>query len=245
MALIKCPECNREISDKVKNCPHCGYPLTKSEDDTQKVEISSVNIKIKEKNKRKIVLTIIIICCVILGIIGGVQLYKNQKAKADSQKYEEMVKSYIDNIKLLEVQMIAVGSEAEDLLNLTSRVWSNAIFEKEDSETNKYTKSNGAFVSDFNTAIINIFSDSEIQEKIADIEKGQDNVSSLLKTLQEVPEGYEKIYDTITELSTAFRSLTDFAINPQGNLQTFNSTKQEKIDDFMDLYNKLETQMPD
>ena len=27
MALIKCPECGREISDKAKVCIHCGYPL--------------------------------------------------------------------------------------------------------------------------------------------------------------------------------------------------------------------------
>lgn len=27
MALIKCPECNKEISDKAKQCPHCGYPV--------------------------------------------------------------------------------------------------------------------------------------------------------------------------------------------------------------------------
>ncbi len=25
MSLIKCPECNKEISDKAKVCPHCGY----------------------------------------------------------------------------------------------------------------------------------------------------------------------------------------------------------------------------
>lgn len=29
MALIKCPECNREVSDQAKICPHCGYKLTK------------------------------------------------------------------------------------------------------------------------------------------------------------------------------------------------------------------------
>lgn len=27
MALIKCPECGREISDKAKNCINCGYPI--------------------------------------------------------------------------------------------------------------------------------------------------------------------------------------------------------------------------
>lgn len=25
--LIKCPECEREISDKARTCIHCGYPL--------------------------------------------------------------------------------------------------------------------------------------------------------------------------------------------------------------------------
>ena len=27
MALIKCPECGQDISDKVEICIHCGYPL--------------------------------------------------------------------------------------------------------------------------------------------------------------------------------------------------------------------------
>lgn len=27
MALIKCPECGKEISDKATNCPGCGYPV--------------------------------------------------------------------------------------------------------------------------------------------------------------------------------------------------------------------------
>ena len=27
MALIKCSECGKEISDKAEKCIHCGYPL--------------------------------------------------------------------------------------------------------------------------------------------------------------------------------------------------------------------------
>ena len=27
MALIKCPECGKDISDKSPACIHCGYPL--------------------------------------------------------------------------------------------------------------------------------------------------------------------------------------------------------------------------
>lgn len=29
MALIKCKECNKEISDKANACIHCGSPITK------------------------------------------------------------------------------------------------------------------------------------------------------------------------------------------------------------------------
>lgn len=32
MALIKCPECGKEISDKAKHCIHCGYPLNMQEE---------------------------------------------------------------------------------------------------------------------------------------------------------------------------------------------------------------------
>lgn len=28
MALIKCPECGKEISDKAASCPNCGFPIT-------------------------------------------------------------------------------------------------------------------------------------------------------------------------------------------------------------------------
>lgn len=27
MALILCPECKKEVSDKATNCPVCGYPI--------------------------------------------------------------------------------------------------------------------------------------------------------------------------------------------------------------------------
>ena len=55
MALIKCPECNKEISDTTKRCPSCGY-------------------KFHIKN-RKIIYTIISIVIVCIIIISGLILY--------------------------------------------------------------------------------------------------------------------------------------------------------------------------
>ena len=33
MALIKCPECGKEVSDKAVACIHCGFPLNQLEKD--------------------------------------------------------------------------------------------------------------------------------------------------------------------------------------------------------------------
>ncbi len=61
MALIKCPECGKEVSDKSKNCIHCGYPLTQKEEfgevkDGQKVfSCKPIEEQIK-KNKKMVFL---------------------------------------------------------------------------------------------------------------------------------------------------------------------------------------------
>lgn len=47
MALIKCPECDREISDKATACPHCGYPISE-----QKVKRKSRGRGVKNKRKK-------------------------------------------------------------------------------------------------------------------------------------------------------------------------------------------------
>jgi predicted amidophosphoribosyltransferase len=38
MALMICPECNREISDKAELCPLCGFPIAKHLEE-QKAEL--------------------------------------------------------------------------------------------------------------------------------------------------------------------------------------------------------------
>ena len=45
MALIKCPECGHEVSDKASSCPNCGYPLRSAEnpvlpDEPEKPELA-------------------------------------------------------------------------------------------------------------------------------------------------------------------------------------------------------------
>lgn len=59
MALIVCPECGKEISEHVKTCPHCGYPLR-----TPKIQ----QIQAALDAKKRVVIGIA--CCVIILLIG-------------------------------------------------------------------------------------------------------------------------------------------------------------------------------
>ncbi len=49
MALIKCPECDKDVSKKAVSCPHCGYPLTVIQDKAIPPPISNTKAN---KNKK-------------------------------------------------------------------------------------------------------------------------------------------------------------------------------------------------
>ena len=48
MAIINCPECGKEISDKSETCIYCGYPLkeTKSEEAPKDATSEKVSISL-------------------------------------------------------------------------------------------------------------------------------------------------------------------------------------------------------
>ena len=59
MALIKCPECGKEISDRAKSCPNCGCPVNVYKKNTRNIELN-----------RKKIIVIIAIIVFIIGILS-------------------------------------------------------------------------------------------------------------------------------------------------------------------------------
>ena len=49
MALIKCPECGIDVSDKADKCPKCGYPLIEKKDDLQVKNNTKPDVIVKSK----------------------------------------------------------------------------------------------------------------------------------------------------------------------------------------------------
>ena len=63
MALIKCNECKKEISDSAKQCPHCGY-----------------------KKKKIGFFWPIIMILIIIGYFGEDEITKNSKEEKTEKK---------------------------------------------------------------------------------------------------------------------------------------------------------------
>ena len=70
MALIKCPECGKEISDTCDVCIHCGYKL-------QTKKKSSLKWKWDKK------ISIVIIAIIIIGIVASIIFFNKYQYKRD------------------------------------------------------------------------------------------------------------------------------------------------------------------
>ena len=96
MALITCPECNPQISDRAASCPHCGYPLSVVADTVTVNDPPAIDAVPQEsaqpvtiaKPRKKRILLIAVICALVLACIGGVAAFaiiKNQQERAEQE----------------------------------------------------------------------------------------------------------------------------------------------------------------
>jgi hypothetical protein len=73
MALINCPDCGKEISDKTEKCLHCGCPISPviitRKDANVKTDVSS---KVVVQSKEGCFLQTLNTGCMILAVIIGI-----------------------------------------------------------------------------------------------------------------------------------------------------------------------------
>ena len=226
MAMTTCPNCGEQISDKAKKCVHCGTVLVPEEkkccpdcgaeleegmDTCPKCGCPIENIIEAEKTPQQVEVT-------------GVKITKKSK--------KIIVIAAIAVIVAAIITAIGVQTHKKN-------VWYNAIYEKSDSKTDKYTKPKGYYVSDFNDALQNLFSDSSFSSQIADINDNKDTVNSLMKKLKNPPEEYKDAYESLSKLYDAYISLTNLATDPTGSLQTYSQNFNDADNETLNCYNAL------
>ena len=235
-----CPDCGAELEEGMESCPKCGCPIENdatSEVMPQQVEVTGV--KVSKKSKKLIVIGIIAVIAIAISAAVGVQVHKKNvaaKAAAEAQKQSE---EYGSNLSLAAYSMLSGASDAETCGNLIKQVWYNAIYKESDSKTDKYTKPDGYYVSDFNDALQNLFSDSSFSSQLADINDNKDTVNSLMKKLKNPPEDYKDAYDSLSKLYDAYISLTNLATDPTGSLQTYSQNFNDADSETLNCYNAL------
>jgi hypothetical protein len=121
MALINCPECEKEISDKTQACPHCGFPIPEQKQQDAKMVLDKYEIS-KEKeipvNDQiskapsfwSYLAAKILLCLVILSLcLSAFSMYTSVKASAIEQRVQEVENSS----KFVEEDLILVRFSME------------------------------------------------------------------------------------------------------------------------------------
>lgn len=72
MALIKCPECGHDVSDKADICANCGFKIKDTENlyELSKQKEDEINQEQNEKNETKNTILSVIITVVVIVLFG-------------------------------------------------------------------------------------------------------------------------------------------------------------------------------
>lgn len=220
MALIKCPECEKEISDTVKNCPNCGY-------------------KFKKKiNKIAIIILIVVLCISIFGGIVGKILWDKHQV----QIQEEREKQYNELLTETGGKTYIYGLISEIYCYDIGQVWYNSIFKKWGNEYDKYVINNQITAyrdwNDFQTSINNYETmNSEKMQKLKDV---KEEIGNNIKELKDIPsEDYTDVYKEVVVLYGIFSKMVSSATSPTGTYKDYISSYNSNYKEFEESYNRL------
>lgn len=200
MALIKCPECENDISDQSEQCRFCGYPIKESK-------------TTKKQSKRPAIIIICIFLFISLALYTAFFIQTSQKNRAE--------KAYAANLSQVISTMHLSTSDAEDIGNLVHEVWYNSIFDAGNYETKKYMG------NDFNESLVNLFNDGEFQGKLDNLEKSKESATHYMKLLSSPPNKYRDSYNSLKAYYTSYSTLVNAVsdIDESLDIYTDNYTK--------------------
>ena len=253
MALINCPNCNKEISDKAKFCVGCGYQLINDIDTVKTMNcpecgvvtdgmtdacsncgypLNLFELKDNEKSKNKSIFKkkwfwVSIICFVLLI---SIVLFISNNARTENYNIE--ICTVVDEI-------MAVSADTENVGNQICSVWNNAIWDKDNENTAKYTSG----TKDFNEALSNLFADEEFIGKITAIRDKQSKIDTYLGKLKNPPGKFEDAYDEFKELYYAYSDYVDFVILCKGSYNTYTEDLAKKSSALIESFREIKVEL--
>jgi type II secretory pathway pseudopilin PulG len=141
MAMIKCPECKKKISNTAERCPNCGLEITED------VKFATFKQKEKDKKRNKIILSIVIVI-LFMVLVSAIWMVTRQINNGNETK------QFYQNAEIYNSALGTLYDEFHEYTSTYSKVWKNSIYQIEDDETDEYTTDDdGEFFDDFNDAL--------------------------------------------------------------------------------------------
>jgi len=248
-----CNKCGRENPDDSKFCNYCGNSFNHQS-----------NIRVKGTQKKKNI--IIAIISIFLICAAGVTLFivynynnslevKNEVGEIKNLD-EDANKEYFEKIKLCSDSISTKGSEAIEICQTITSVWSTAI--------NKGWSFNEVFNYMFSGDLkghewsgvgmdkygFNIISWGSLAEKMNSFNDtlnefipSKEEINSMILDLGEPPQEFATEYDLLVEYYSAFVELYDCAVNPSGTYQNYSLLFEQKKSNFNSIKSKIDIKL--
>lgn len=171
-------------------------------------------------------------------------------------------KEYLD--KIIELSEIMSLNDATRLRNLAQGVWRSVSHDKEDlpklitKSSHKYAEKIAEKQTEVRSALANLYNAESTQEIVKSIQEQQAEVRKLIEEVQSPPKGLEQHYSIISSMYVVYKSYTNSAINPYGEVsdwlmwytdsarpyrQSYSSSAQQWVT-FNDYSGKLDELLP-
>lgn len=217
MALIKCPECGKEVSSQLKKCNNCGYKLKQVD---------------KKKIKKFGIIGVVLTVLLVIGVVVGININKNNQEKIDKEYHDQLVvtgsKIYVNGL-VSSLYCYDIG-----------QVWYKAIFD----DFNYWDDYFQYRSSDFNTSISKYLTTNK--DKIDNLKKQQNEIKEEVAKLQNHPNPkYKEAYDKMIELYGAFNNLVNQATSPSGTYRDYVSKYNQYSEDLSSAYEQLSVLIPE
>ncbi len=165
---------------------------------------------------------------------------KAKAAEEAAAKAAKLAEDYQNNYNQIVYSMLEDAALAEDLGNLIIKVWHNAIWQTSDEETDRYTKENGGFVSDFNDALGNLYNDSEFASQALLLSKNQQSIKDEMKLMLEPPQGFENAFKALEGMYNSYIQFTNIVLRCDGSYNSFSEDFASADEDLSQKYHGTE-----
>lgn len=200
------------------------------------IDVNSDFQTIQDKKKRTIlkraIIGGIIAILVIVGIVFGVKINTQKKAKEYSEQYKQKLSVVI-------YKMFDVTKTAEYCGSKIESVWRNSIYRNNDEKTDKYTKINGKFNEDFNDSLNILLNDPDFIKTIEDIKQNDNEINSLMKYMKNPPKEWSDAYKDLQDYYCSYTTLVSLCTEPRGSLNTYSSNFSKADEDVIKSFNKM------